>query len=63
MKKVIGTYEVELEGSMVYIRNAASGELINAKPARPFEALAKFNKVCELIGIREGVKVQPIIVK
>ena len=63
MKKTISNYQVELDGDMIYIRNAQSGELINAKGVRPFEAVSKFNDVCKMIADKFGIPFQPVITK
>lgn len=46
MKKVFGSYEVELTGSMIMVK--INGELRGAKEVNPLNALEKYEEVCKV---------------
>jgi len=46
MKKVFGSYEVELTGSMIMVK--VNGELRGAKEVNPLNAVEKYEEVCKV---------------
>jgi hypothetical protein len=46
MKKVFGSYEVELTGSMIMVK--VNGELRGAKEVNPLNAVEKYEEICKV---------------
>ena len=46
MKKTIGKYTIQLNGDLIRVSIASTGECIKAFDVRPNEAMDKFNQIC-----------------
>jgi hypothetical protein len=46
MKKTIGKYQIQLNGDLIRVSIASTGECIKAFEVRPNDAVDKFNEIC-----------------
>jgi hypothetical protein len=53
MIKSFKNYQVELSGSIVYIRGN-DGELLKAREVNANEAVSKFNEICAIVAKKDS---------
>jgi hypothetical protein len=54
MKKTIGKYTIQLNGDLIRVSIAATGECIKAFEVRPNEAVERFNQICTKARASQG---------